>query len=510
MSTNQHQQQLTILNNLLSPQQLFHSLDELFKQYTNIKQEYTSNWSLKNVYKQKLSESINSKTQLSINEIEKYSKKMSQLQISFNALIQNLNKLTPPSSTKKQQHIQQSIDESDDYKISDITSETHITSQPKARSIRSFGELFSQKFRSDTALNYKKSIDSVIPSTSIAYGYANSMSHSSSSITPQQSQSPRYVPTIKQTQIVKYYHDDYFGAGELFQSPFGIRPVIYCDWTASGKCLKCIETYIEQEMLTLYANTHTTTSITGIQTSKFRNEARSIILESLKGDTNKDVVIFCGSGVTGAIYKLANALLLKSIGRAYRPETTVVFISIYEHNSNIYIWQELGCRIVVINESKNSQHGGIDLNELEEQLRFYTSTHMKMKYNLLIGSFTAASNVSGIIAPIDETTALLHRYNALSFWDYATAGPYLDITMTNKDYPMYNKDAIFLSPHKYLGGPGAPGMFIICYKISEMIDICLLYTKTKKKRSIMCKKEFIHKLCTRYTWRRNSFCCIWN
>ena len=242
-----------------------------------------------------------------------------------------------------------------------------------------------------------------------------------------------------------------------------MRPVIYCDWTASGKVLECVETYLQREMLSLYANTHTSTSITGIQTSKFRSEARSIILQSLKGDHDKDVVIFTGSGVTGAINKISG-ILMKSIGKSYRPETTVIFISIYEHNSNIYIWKELGCKVIVIPENNyNKKKGGIDLKYLEKQLKFYTTPHMKHKYNLIIGSFTAASNVSGIIAPIDETTLLLHKYGALSFWDYATAGPYLDINMTNKDNPMLSKDAVFISTHKYLAGPGAPGMFINVY-----------------------------------------------
>ena len=215
-------------------------------------------------------------------------------------------------------------------------------------------------------------------------------------------------------------------------------------------------------MYPLYANTHTTTSITGIQTSKFRSEARSIILKSVKGEKDQDVVLFTGCGVTGAINKMRQ-ILMSSDGKSYKPQSTIVFISIFEHNSNIYIWKELGCKVIVIPEQMdNPKKGGIDLNVLEKQLKFYNTSRMKNKYNLLIGSFTAASNVSGIIAPIDEITLLLHKYGALSFWDYATAGPYLDINMTNKDNPMLSKDAVFISPHKYLAGPGTPG--ILCAK----------------------------------------------
>ena len=171
-------------------------------------------------------------------------------------------------------------------------------------------------------------------------------------------------------------------------------------------------------------------------------------------------MIFCGSGSTGGIHKIAN-VLMKSIDKAYRPETTIVFISIYEHNSNIFIWKELGCKVIVIPENeRDKKQGGMDLKILEEHLKFYSSSHMKQKYNLLIGSFCAASNVSGILASIDETTLLLHRYGALSFWDYATAAPYIHINMTNKQNPLLSKDAVFISTHKYLGGPGSPGMYI--------------------------------------------------
>jgi selenocysteine lyase/cysteine desulfurase len=185
------------------------------------------------------------------------------------------------------------------------------------------------------------------------------------------------------------------------------------------------------------------------------------VLESLKGDVDEDVVVFTGSGVTGAIYKLAN-VLMRSVGKAYKPETTVVFISLYEHNSNIYIWKELGCKVVVVAEADEDGVGGVDLTQLEKLLQFYASTAMKQRYNLLIGSFTAASNVSGILADVDAVTALMHKYGALCFWDYATAGPYVDVNMTNKQNPMLSKDAVFISPHKYLGGPGCPGL--LCAK----------------------------------------------
>jgi len=299
---------------------------------------------------------------------------------------------------------------------------------------RSFGELYSADFKRQ-----------------ITSRYLNVLAVDSSDETV----------AAKHKAIVRYYHDNYYGQNELFDTPFGLRPVLYCDWTASGKNLQCVETFIQKEVLSLYANTHTSTSITGIQTSKFRSEARSIILQSLHGDVNKDVVVFCGSGVTGAIYKIANVLMKSP---QYEAKSTVVFISVYEHNSNIFIWKELGIKVIVIPENEDQSKGHIDVAKLESFLKEYSSPKMKQTYNLVIGSFSAASNVSGIIAPIDDITQLLHKYGALSFWDFATAGPYLDINMTNEQNPLLSKDAVFISTHKFLSGVNSPG--ILCAKRS--------------------------------------------
>eukprot|EP01084_Bolivina_argentea_P005131 9697_1 len=224
-------------------------------------------------------------------------------------------------------------------------------------SLRTFGELWSHEFQLEVACNYKETIEQK------TFFIQNNHCGNNDSGEQKYDQLEDYNMiefdvTDKQRKVVQYFHDNYYGSNEVFESAFGIRPVIYCDWTASGKILECVERYLSKEMYTLYANTHTTTSITGIQTSKFRSEARTIILESLNGNVNEDVVIFTGSGVTGAIYKISR-ILMKSIGKSYKPETTLVFISIYEHNSNIFIWKELGCKIIVIPE--DNLIGGLDL-----------------------------------------------------------------------------------------------------------------------------------------------------
>lgn len=229
----------------------------------------------------------------------------------------------------------------------------------------------------------------------------------------------------------------------------------YCDWTASGRCIAFIENYIQEEILPIYANTHTRSSFTGHQTELFREEARVIITHAVNASKDKDVVIFTGNGVTGAVNHLIRAMRLapndESIPESNRP---VVFVSIHEHHSNLLPWRESKATVVNIPEDEN---GRIDEKYLEEKLIEYNERPLK------IGSFTAASNITSILQDTLSITKLLHKYNALSFWDYATAGPYVDIDMNpvvGTDFNLVAKDAIFLSPHKFPGGPGTPGILI--------------------------------------------------
>ncbi len=254
------------------------------------------------------------------------------------------------------------------------------------------------------------------------------------------------------------------GAGEAVCGPFGRRRVTYADYTASGQSLAFIEDYIREAVLPLYANTHTESSGTGLQTTRFREEARRIIREAV-GGTAEHCVIFCGSGSTAAVDKMIGVLNLRippdldarydlsaHIPAAERP---VVFIGPYEHHSNELPWRESIADVVVIHEDLS---GGIDLEDLEAQLRAYADRPLK------VGSFSAASNVTGIVSNTRAISILLHRYGALSFWDYAAAAPYVRIDMgpagDRGDDALDYKDAIFLSPHKLIGGPGTPGVLV--------------------------------------------------
>ncbi|SDJ04363.1 Selenocysteine lyase/Cysteine desulfurase [Frankineae bacterium MT45] len=256
------------------------------------------------------------------------------------------------------------------------------------------------------------------------------------------------------------------GDDQVMPGPYGRRRVTYADYTASGRALSFLEEFIRDEVLPRYANTHTESSGTGLQTSRLREDARRIIRDAVGGDDDT-VVIFAGSGCTGAIDKLIGILGLRipaglddeyhlsdAIPKSERP---VIFIGPFEHHSNELPWRESIADVVVIPQDPD---GHIDVAELERELTNYADRSVK------IGSFSAASNVTGIVSDTHRISSLLHRHGALSFWDFAAAAPYVDIQMygggdgTERD-PLAYKDAIFLSPHKFIGGPSTPGVLVL-------------------------------------------------
>jgi selenocysteine lyase/cysteine desulfurase len=263
-----------------------------------------------------------------------------------------------------------------------------------------------------------------------------------------------------ETSLIATIRSSVIGENEVIEGPFGPRRVIYADYTASGRALTFIEDFIREAVLPLYANTHTESSGTGLQTTRFREDARRIIGDAV-GATGDHVVLFCGSGSTGAIDKILGILNLRipnDLDDRYRlreqipdNERPVVFIGPFEHHSNELPWRESIADVVVIHEDHN---GHIDLAQLESELKRFADR------SLLIGSFSAASNVTGIVSDTKAISTLLHEHGALSFWDFAAAAAYVAIDMgDHNDGPGY-KDAIFLSPHKMIGGPGTPGVLV--------------------------------------------------
>ncbi|MFD2573078.1 aminotransferase class V-fold PLP-dependent enzyme [Spirosoma soli] len=255
------------------------------------------------------------------------------------------------------------------------------------------------------------------------------------------------METVSKASLVEKIYQSQYCTHQCISGPFGKRLITYADHIASGQSLIFIEEYLQDVVLPTYANTHTEASFTGRQTSHYREEARQFIKQSVNAGPD-DVVLFCGSGSTSAIDKVVRRL---QVDRFHRQNKPVVFLGPYEHHSNLLPWREGNFDVVQIPVDKE---GLIDLHVLEEKLQHYQYTARP-----LIGSFWAASNVTGILAPVDSITALLHQYGALSFWDYAAAAPYTKINMNPGT--ILNKDGVFISAHKFVGGPSTPGILVV-------------------------------------------------
>ncbi len=266
------------------------------------------------------------------------------------------------------------------------------------------------------------------------------------------------------------------GADALMTTPFGERLMVYADYTASGRCLTLVERYI-QNLQRIYANTHTEDDISGRSMSQLLEEAENAIKRSVNaGPAGR--IISVGSGATGAIDKFQQIIgvalppatrqsLTRMMEQALGEEShakfseyltqhqPVVFVGPYEHHSNEVTWRE-GLATVI--EVQLNADGNVDLAHLETLLQAPA-----YRDRMRIGSFSAASNVTGMRSPVHEIAVLLHRYNAIACFDFAASAPYVEIDM-NPPAGRYpgdaSLDAIFISPHKFLGGPGSAGVLV--------------------------------------------------
>lgn len=230
--------------------------------------------------------------------------------------------------------------------------------------------------------------------------------------------------------------------------PFGPRRLVYADYVASGRALGPVERFVQDEVLPYYANSHTETSYCGGLMTRLREQARAIIGRSMGCDPALHAVVFAGAGATAGLNRIVHLLGLgDSVAKGEDP---VVLLGPYEHHSNILPWRETGAEVIEIEEDAA---GGPSPAELHRHLAALAGRRP------VIGAFSAASNVSGIITDVAAVTRLLKAAGARVVWDYAGGAPYLPIAMTPAADAAI--DAIALSPHKFVGGPGASGVFAI-------------------------------------------------
>ncbi len=268
--------------------------------------------------------------------------------------------------------------------------------------------------------------------------------------------------------------DEIVGSGFRFHTPFGERLMVYADYTASGRNVRFIERYL-MKIQDSYANTHTEDDVTGRSTTEMLHQAERIIKRTVNGDERTRIVA-TGTGATGAIKRFqeiagiymppATKAWLKEQADRFGKENAssdpagflafihrnrpVVFVGPYEHHSNEISWRE---SIAEVHSIALAADGGIDLEDLERKV-----SDDAFDGRLKIGTFSAASNVTGIKTPVYDVARILHRHGALACFDFAASAPYVEIDMNRDDESFF--DAVFFSPHKFLGGPGSTGVLL--------------------------------------------------
>jgi selenocysteine lyase/cysteine desulfurase len=256
-------------------------------------------------------------------------------------------------------------------------------------------------------------------------------------------------------QYFDQFRKNIVGINQTFESPFGEQDLIYTDWTASGRLYHPIEDKMLHKFGPFVANTHTETATSGAAMTLAYHEARKIIKRHVHAN-DTDVLITYGSGMTGVVNKFQRILGLKvsenlkdhtNIPEEIRP---IVFISHMEHHSNQTSWLETIADVEVV---PCNEEGLVCLESFEKCIKKHE--HRKIK----IVSMTSCSNVTGIKTPYHKVAKLIHSYNGLCFVDFACCAPYVHIDMHPKD-EAESLDAIYFSPHKFLGGPGSAGVLV--------------------------------------------------
>ena len=256
------------------------------------------------------------------------------------------------------------------------------------------------------------------------------------------------------------FRENTIGYNQTFVSPYGKKRIVYADWIASGRLYTPIEKAILEKFGPFVGNTHSESSVTGTTMTNAYHHAHEVIKKHCNAGPD-DVIITAGSGMTALVNKFQRILGLKipeqlkdyfNLPEELKP---VVFVTHMEHHSNHTSWLETIADVILISPDKD---GLVDIDDLEGQLQKFKKRKLK------IGAFTACSNVTGISTPIHELAKLIHENNGFCFVDYACSAPYFKIDMRPDD-PLEKPDAVLFSPHKFLGGPGTPGVLIFDSKL---------------------------------------------
>jgi selenocysteine lyase/cysteine desulfurase len=261
------------------------------------------------------------------------------------------------------------------------------------------------------------------------------------------------IPTL--AEHFSTFREQIIGNELHYQTPYGLKTLLYADWVASGRLYRPIEDKLLNTIGPWVANTHTETSETGQLMTKAYHRAQHLIKEHVNA-SHKDVLVTTGFGMTAALVKFQRILNLKSCGMkdvkdcVTEHQRPVVFITHMEHHSNQTSWYYTIADVEVIPPGEGLL---IDPENLRKLLQKYEDRPLK------IGSFTACSNVTGIQTPYHDLARIMHEAGGYCFVDFAASAPYVKIDMHPPD-PLENLDAIFFSPHKFLGGPGSSGVLI--------------------------------------------------
>lgn len=258
----------------------------------------------------------------------------------------------------------------------------------------------------------------------------------------------------------KPFREQVIGYRQMFDTPFGKKEILYADWTASGRLYRPIEDLLTNEIAPFVGNTHTETTVTGCSMTQAYHHAKELIKEHV-GANESDVLISSNSGMTGVVNKFQRILGFKVhekfMDKIQLPEVErpIIFVTHMEHHSNQTSWIETTADVEVI---KPTPEGLVDFDHLNELLDQYKDRKTK------IAAVTSCSNVTGIMTPYHEIAEIMHLNGGLCFVDFACSAPYIDINMRPEN-ELQHLDALYFSPHKFLGGPATTGILIFDAKL---------------------------------------------